>query len=204
MHTIIRPLSAPQKPLATTRETIRESVSSILWVKCLGELKNSPLSSIAKTTGKIALSLVVSVILVDIAKGLQMLGAFLAWHDFAPCKVAFSFCLVFGWGHIVEMSRVVSREVREDIAKVAKIATPPDQRMIYQVGIASLVDMIVNTSAFRYTDARALGLSRSQYDTIATGLESVVILTRGESNSRVLVEGTSRENIEKSLLSASQ
>ncbi len=168
---------------------------SIFYSKFLRYLDESSFFSLFTTFAKLASWLLISIILVNMPESKENLAMALKWHDFAIIKILTSFLLVFHIKSIISVVRKVWKSLMDELSGFSGYLNPHGE-MYHWIPVVELVDYLFSGNPLGRTQfCDHFGVSRSTYDEIFSGLDSIQVFSRGASNARVLNPDYSRSDI---------
>lgn len=175
------------------------SMGSIIYEKYLDQLERSSLDKILDISGRIALGVTFSTVMI---MGGELRQALMA-HDMLALKAIAGMGL--GWYRkpAIEIAQYVKAcvletlksEDRKDLGLRELGGVEICPLLIDGVEVEKIADFIFSTRGWARDGVEKLGLGRTQSEKIGKGLDRVGAFVRGEKNARVLTEGYDLESL---------
>lgn len=164
----------------------RRTVRRIIWGKCLDALEDATLRGIlansALTVGAVGLSAA----LIFPHEAAEIAKTVIQWQNYAIPKVAGSFAFVFNVQSFVHAFRNMIPEPQE----------VPSGDTIEGIPTVELLDHLFEFESFKRDDIeKKFGIPRNRFTDLASKLESLKVLVRGENNARILNPEFSRSDV---------
>lgn len=172
----------PQAPI------IRKTLSGVLWKRFLEWLENATARALWKAIRNLTILTLITALIVAYAPTVKLLTALIQWRGYKLPILAVVLTLV---SNIIPIYKFIRRK--------AVWKRKGNQHTFHGFAVSELADLLTNTGAFKKEDAqKRLAMTHTQWLKIAEALEKNEVLTRGESNARVLRPIT-REELVKQL-----
>lgn len=164
------------------------SLTGVLWSKFLKWVDQSSLESIVKSLRNTATMALIVTLVCAPSFTIGYLTSAMQWNGY---KIPICIAVVT----IAMNAKRIYRFIRRRSVRVKK----GNQHTFHGYSVTELADLLTQTGGFKREDTqKRLAMSQTQYQRIGDELEKFDVLTRGESNARVLRPIT-REELVKQL-----
>jgi len=168
---------------------------SIFYSKFLRYLDESSFFSLFTTFAKLASWLLISIIFINMPESQEKLAMAFNYGNFAIIKILTSFLLVFHFKMIIILIKRIWKSLLDELSGKIRQFTPHGD-IYHGIPVVELVDYLFSGNPLGRTQfCDHFGVSRSTYDEIFSGLDSIQVFSRGASNARVLNPDYSRSDI---------